>query len=69
MRLDTVGVVVKDNAYSEGGLEIDFRAGQIGRSVANGSPPLQRFFGTVLPMRYKGVEIILLPVTRFGIIP
>ena len=32
-----------------GGLRFDYRAGQIGRSVVNGSPPLRCFFGAVLP--------------------
>ena len=27
------------------------RAGQMGRSVANSSPPMRRFFGAVLPGR------------------
>ena len=30
------------------GLGFDTRAGQIGHSVANGLPPLRRFFGAVL---------------------
>ena len=35
----TVGVVVLDIAISAGGLGIDYRSGQIGHSVTNGSPP------------------------------
>ena len=31
------------------GLCFDSRAGRVGHSVANGSPPLRRFFGAVLP--------------------
>ena len=34
-----------------GGLGFESRAGQIGQNVANGSPPLVRFFGAVLPRR------------------
>ena len=34
-----------------GDLGFDYPADQIGQRVANGSPPLQRFFGAVLPRR------------------
>ena len=30
-----------------GGLGIDFRVGQVGQNVVNGSPSLRRFFGAV----------------------
>ena len=33
------------------GMEFDSRADKIGRIVANSSPPLQCFFGAVLPTR------------------
>ena len=32
-----------------GGLEFESRGGQAVHSVANGSPPLRRFFGAALP--------------------
>ena len=41
--------VVKHIAINGGGLGFDSRASQIGRRVANGSPPLRCFFGTALP--------------------
>ena len=44
----TFGRVVKDIAVGSEGLGLDYRAGRIGHSVANGSSPLQRFFGAVL---------------------
>ena len=58
----------QNNAICAGGLGFDSRAGQIGHSVANGSPPLRRFFGAVLPRRYA--EEIWDPpfVTCFGVI-
>ena len=40
--------VTKHIAIDAGGLQFDFRAGQIGHSVDNGSPPLRRFFVAVL---------------------
>ena len=42
---------MEDIAIGAEDLEIDFRAGQIGQGVANGLPPLRRFFGVVLPRR------------------
>ena len=39
-----IGVVVRDTADGAGSLGFDSWAGQIGHSVANVSPPLQRFF-------------------------
>ena len=45
-----------------GGSEFDSRAGQIGQNVANGPPPLRRFFGAVLP-RLLAAEID--PATRY----
>ena len=41
-----------DIAIGAGGAAFVFRAGQIGHSVANGSPPLRRFFEVVLPRRH-----------------
>ena len=38
------GVVLKDIAIGAGGLRFDSRVSQIEHSVANDSPPLQRFF-------------------------
>ena len=43
---------VKRISIGAEGLVFDFSVGQTGRGVANGSPPLQRFFGTVLLKRY-----------------
>ena len=40
-----LGEVVQKTRNGEGGLEFDFRADQIGRSFANGSPPLRSIFG------------------------
>ena len=37
--------------YWCGGLGFGFQVGQIEHSVGNGSPPLRRFFGAVLPRR------------------
>ena len=31
------------------GLRFNSQAGQIGHTIANGSPPLRRFFGAALP--------------------
>ena len=42
-------VVIKDIAIDAEGLGFNSQAGQIGHSVANGSPPLRRFFGAALP--------------------
>ena len=42
------GETVQDIAIGSEGLGFNFRAGQIGHSVANGSPPLRCFFGAVL---------------------
>ena len=46
-----VKVVAKDIAMNEGALRFDSQAGLIGRNVANGSPPLRRFFEALLPRR------------------
>ena len=46
-----VGIVVKDIAMNAGGLGFKSLADLIGNSVANDSPPLRRFFGTVLARR------------------
>ena len=45
------GTAVRDIAIGAGGVRFEFRVGQIGHSVVNGSPPLRRFFGAVLPRR------------------
>ena len=42
--------MVKGTANDTVGLGYDPRAGQIGRCVANGSPPLQRSFRAALPL-------------------
>ena len=39
-------VVVKDITIGAGGDGFDVRAGEIRHSVANGSSPLRRFFGS-----------------------
>ena len=46
-----VSSVVKLVVIGAGGLALDSRADQIGLNVANGSPPLRRFFGAVLHRR------------------
>ena len=43
--------VVKNVAIDAEGLRFVSQAGQIGHSVANGLPLLQRFFGAALPRR------------------
>ena len=50
--LEISNVVIKDIAVGARGLGIYNRAGQIGRSVASGSPPLRSFFVVVLFRRY-----------------
>ena len=47
----SISSVVKHIAIDSGGLGFGSRAGQIGHSIANGSPLLRRFFGAVLPKR------------------
>ena len=47
---------------SAGGVGFDSQVGQIGHSVANGSPPLQRFFEAVLPRRQVAEKG---PATRY----
>ena len=44
-------MMIKDMAIGTGSLEFDSWASAIGRSAANGSPPLQCAFGAVLPRR------------------
>ena len=44
---ESLAQLLSAHAIGAGGLRFDYRTGQIGRSVANGSPPLQRFFGAV----------------------
>ena len=46
-----VSVGVKDTAVGVEGFEFNSPSGQIGHRVVNGSLPLRRFFGTVLPRR------------------
>ena len=46
-----VDVVVKHTSNRALDFRFDSRPGQIGHSVANGSPLLRRFFGAVLPKR------------------
>ena len=48
----SVGSVVEDTANVADGLGFDSRADQIKHSVANGSPPLQCFFGAILLRRW-----------------
>ena len=47
----SIGVIVKNVAVGMEYLWFKYRAGQIGRNLANGSPSLRRFFGAVLPRR------------------
>ena len=63
-----VGSVVYARGYQCCRSGFNFRAGQIAYSVANGSPPLQRFFGAVSPRR-SVAEMGSPLVTRFGLIP
>ena len=49
--LPAVSAVVQDIAVGAGSLGSNFWAGRIKRNVANGSPPLRRFFGAVFPRR------------------
>ena len=44
-------MVVKDIAVGAGGLEFDYRPGQIRHSVANNVTPPQRYFGAMLLRR------------------
>ena len=44
-------VVLKDFAIDAEGLGLNSQAGQVEHSVANGSQPLRRFFGAMLPRR------------------
>ena len=44
-------IYCKNIAVGAVGHKFDFRTGQIEPGVANGSPPLQRFFEAVLPRR------------------
>ena len=56
-----VSSVDKHKTIGVGGLGFESQAGQIRHSVANGSPPLRRFFGAVFFRRYA-LEIN--PATR-----
>ena len=47
-KIDVEGLGV---AIDVEGLELNSQAGRIGHTVANGSPPLRRFFGAALPRR------------------
>ena len=57
-----VGVVIGDTANGARGLWFDSRAGQIGNSVANGSPPLRCYFEIASPQRYAAE---MDPATRY----
>ena len=59
---------VKSIVIDSGGLEFNSRTGQIGHGVANGSPPLQRLYGAVLPIRAKLQRWTPRLVTRFNAI-
>ena len=48
---DRLTLLVTDTAIGVEDLEFDSRAGQIKHSVANGSPPLRCFLGSVLSKR------------------
>ena len=56
-----MSVAVKDITVGAGGLRFDSRAGQTG-TVANGPPPLQRFFEAVLLRRCIAGMV---PATRY----
>ena len=47
----TLDVAFEDTANGAGGHGSDSRIGLIAHSVANGSPPLRRFFGAVISRR------------------
>ena len=49
---DRFAQLLKLIVIGAGGMGFDSRAGQIGHSVAYGSPPLRRFFRAVLSRRY-----------------
>ena len=49
--IEPVWEVGKDTAIGPRGLRFDNRACQIGRSVANGSPPLRHFFEAMFSRR------------------
>ena len=59
-----VSSVVKHVAIGTRGLGFDSRTGQFEHRVTDGSPPLRRFFGTVLPRR-SAAEMGTQLVTRF----
>ena len=54
--------MLKGMAIGAGGLGLYSRAGQIGHSVANGSPPLRCFFGALMS-RQSAAEMG--PATRY----
>ena len=54
--------MARDIAIGAEGMAFDSRADQIEHSVVNGSPPLQCFFGAVLP-QHKAAEMV--PVIRY----
>ena len=64
---DQSAQLIKDIGIGAVDLGFDYRAGQIGYSVANGSPPLRRFFGAVL-VRAELWRWTPPFVTRFGVI-
>ena len=47
--------MLKDFAIDAEGLGFNSQAGQIGHSVANGSPPMRRFFGANAQALTRGV--------------
>ena len=59
---DLLLAVVKLIAIGAGGLGFKSLAGEIGRGLPNGSSPLRRFFGDVLPGRSAAA---MGPVTRY----
>ena len=66
-----VSVVVTNIAFDAGGLGFDSRAGQIGHSVVNGSPPKKScdIFSELCCPGTKPRRWISALVTRFGVIP
>ena len=60
---DSRPVIVGVKDFAAGGVWFDSLVGQIGHSLANDSPPLQRFFEAVLP----NVKLLRLgPSTRYA---
>ena len=57
-----ISATVKDIALCAQGSGFVCRSGRIGRSVANASPPLRRFFGAVL---FRRLAAAMDPVTYY----